>query len=190
MPTPADWLGTPLTDLDISGRRWHPVVVGTRLHDHAKAVQSLLAKKYQVIAPMCRVEHCDKTGRTTFRVMPLLGRYVFAGATDQQPTREIRFLMAVSFVALNARRIPLVVDHRAMQAVVNRMQAFPGGVIDLTGRSPAPRFLPGDTVRIAEGPFSGFEGLFVREEGERIRVLVGLFGGQSETTLPVSAIAG
>jgi transcriptional antiterminator NusG len=45
------------------------------------------------------------------------------------------------------------------------------------------RFKPGQTVKIVNGPFSGFDGIFDRPAKERVRILVSLFGRQSEIEL-------
>ncbi|MGR0183202.1 transcription termination/antitermination protein NusG [Azospirillum aestuarii] len=193
--------GTPLADLDLEGRRWHVVVVGTKLNDHPKAVAALLARGYQVIAPLCREVITDRRDRHREVERPMFGRYVFAGSMPGQEARKLALVPSVQYVSLDTRRRALVLPVRAVAAVVARMQDG-AGIVDLRPVEPvpveamatesaiitAPRFQPGQTVRVTDGPFAGWDALFVADEGERIRVLLSLFGRQNETSVPVRGV--
>lgn len=50
------------------------------------------------------------------------------------------------------------------------------------------RFKPGQLVKIMNGPFSGFDGIFDRPAKERVRILVSIFGRQSEIELEESDV--
>jgi Transcription antiterminator len=182
-PTPT---GTPLDEIDLTGRRWHVVVVKPLVTDRPKAVSALLARGYQVLAPMCR-EVVIRKGRCSEADRPMFGRYVFAGSMPGQEARKLALVPSVSYVSLDSRRRALVLQPGPLAAVVARLRAD-GGIADLVPRDPAPRYLPGQSIRVTEGPFAGFSGLFVADEGERLRVLLGLFGGQTEATVPVVAV--
>ncbi|TWA73952.1 transcription antitermination factor NusG [Azospirillum brasilense] len=190
--------GTPLADLDLDGRRWHVVVVGTKLNDHPKAVAALLARGYQVIAPRCREVITDRRDQRREVERPMFGRYVFAGSMPGQEARKLALVPSVQYVSLDSRRRALVLPVRAVEAVVARMQAG-AGIVDLRPVEPvpvepaeavvtAPRFQPGQTVRVTEGAFAGWDALFVADEGERIRVLLSLFGRQNEARVRAAGV--
>ncbi|QCO05456.1 transcription termination/antitermination protein NusG [Azospirillum argentinense] len=203
MPTNAEPCptGTPLADLDIEGRRWHVVVVKPLVQDRALAIASLRARGYQVIAPLCREVITDRRDQRREVERPMFGHYVFAGSMHGQEARKLALVPSVKFVVLDSRRRALILPARAVAAVVTRMQDG-AGIVDLRPQEPtqaeaaapactviaAPRFQPGQTVRVTDGPFAGWDALFVADEGERVRVLLSLFGRQNEASVPVRGV--
>jgi len=198
--TPSKTTSTPLDEIDAAGRRWHVVVVKPLVTDRPKAIAALRDRGYQVLAPLCRELVTSKAGQVTERVRPMFGRYILAGGLPGQEARKLALVPSVQHVSLDGRRRALVLNHRAVGALVERMRDGEDGVIDLLPRAPvaavttpveqapAPRYRSGQTIRVTEGAFAGFSGLFVADEGERLRVLLGLFGGTTEATVPASAV--
>jgi transcriptional antiterminator RfaH len=61
-----------------------------------------------------------------------------------------------------------------------------GGLIELPR---APKFSPGDRVRVLHGPFAGHLGLYAgMKPRERVEVLLAILGGSQRVTLPTDAI--
>ncbi|AWK85044.1 transcription termination/antitermination protein NusG [Azospirillum thermophilum] len=150
--------GTPLDEIDLTGRRWHVVVVKPLAQSGPMAVKALQARGWQALRPMCR-ELVVRKGERVEVERSLFGRYVFAGADRSHEAHALRFVPGVQHPVIDARRRPLILRPDVLGAVVSRLRAD-GGIADLVPRDPVPRFLPGQTVRVLEGPFAGFEGLF------------------------------
>jgi transcription antitermination factor NusG len=51
------------------------------------------------------------------------------------------------------------------------------------------RFAKGAGIRITSGPFEGFPGVVVGHDGRNVRVLLSLFGRQSESLMAPESIA-
>ncbi|MGY0794249.1 transcription termination/antitermination protein NusG [Azospirillum argentinense] len=186
---PLSATGTPLADIDVNGRRWHIVVVKPLVQAGPMAVKALQARGWQVLRPMCR-ELVMQKGQKVEAERCMFGRYVFAGAGPAHEAHALRFVPGVQYPVNDARRRPLVLRPDVLEAVVARL-AKDGGVADFVPREPVPQqfeavpqFEPGQAVRVLEGPFKGFTGLFEGDENQRVRVLVSLFGRQ--TTARVS----
>jgi transcriptional antiterminator RfaH len=60
-----------------------------------------------------------------------------------------------------------------------------GGLIDLPR---APKFRPGDRLRVIHGPFAGHVGLYAGKPHERIEVLLAILGGSQWVTLSADAV--
>lgn len=67
---------------------------------------------------------------------------------------------------------PLAIPYREMRKIRTMHQAS-------ERKKAADRFKPGQKVRITEGPFTGFDGVFDKPENERVRVLLSLFGRET-----------
>lgn len=190
MPTETELLaaGTPLDEIDLAGRRWYAAVVKPLAQSGPMAVKALQVRGWQVLRPMCR-EIVVRKGQRIEVERSLFGRYVFAGGGPHHEAHALRFVPGVQHPVIDARRHPLVLRPDVLGAVVSRLRAD-GGIADLVPRDPVPRFLPGQTVRVLEGPFAGFEGLFEGDEHGRVRVLLSLFGRQTAVKVsPMGIVA-
>ncbi len=70
---------------------------------------------------------------------------------------------------------------------LQRQSAANGGSIPIEGLTPTPgksRFISGDRIKVTEGSFTSIEGIFDREAGKRVVVLLSMFrGGTVEVEL-------
>jgi transcription antitermination factor NusG len=64
-----------------------------------------------------------------------------------------------------------------------------GVILDLAKTVEAiKRFAKGASIQITSGPFEGFPGVVVGHEGRNVRVLLSLFGRQSESAIAPESI--
>lgn len=76
---------------------------------------------------------------------------------------------------LRTGEAPSILPTRHIDTLIRREEA---GVIRLKRRDAVRDLKPGEAVRIHEGPFTGFEGVFEREAADdRVRVLIDILGG-------------
>jgi transcriptional antiterminator RfaH len=151
------------------------------------AADSLSREGFRVFLPRyCRqVSHA---GRVTVSPRPLFPSYLFAIFNPRRDEwRRINSLRGVARLICSDER-PLAVPDAAIQAIRARMDSKGFVVLE---RDPDPEYRPlveGQTVRVLHGSFSGFNGLFQREDKGRVQVLVSIFGRQTPAILPRSAV--
>ena len=151
-----------------SDRTWFAVVSKPRMWEEAEA--NLTLRGYATFLPKCLVQR--RHGRKVDTVRrPLFGRYLFAGLTTEQPFRPILNTPGVAFVLRDASGIALPVSPIVLRDIKARMDAD-GGAVDLLPKPTEKRYRPSQRVRVTEGPFAGFEGLYVGSQGERITLLL------------------
>lgn len=105
---------------------------------------------------------------------PFFPRYLFVDTAPLdglwRPVRSTRGCLAV----LLTGEAPSVVPDRVIDVLRRREEA---GVIRLKAIAKAQTFVAGQPIRVYEGNFAGFDGVFERMSGaERVRVLLNLFG--------------
>ena len=88
-------------------------------------------------------------------IAPLFPGYLFAQFSIDQQYRAIGYARGVRRVVAFGSE-PAIVDESLIEAIKCRLQE---GYIVITG----PQLLPGQTVRIENGPLQGFQGIFERE---------------------------
>jgi transcription antitermination factor NusG len=97
-----------------------------------------------------------RSGRVEFDHMPAFPRYVFtAPASEWELKREV--LDFCGFVSFNG--VPATVPDDVMVRLLREADSdgvLPIGVVDEV------KFLPGMRVKVVEGPFIGYDGVFVR----------------------------
>jgi transcriptional antiterminator RfaH len=90
---------------------------------------------------------------------------------------------AIGLVRFGAE--PVRVPEPVIQGIRNRIDADDGLV-----RLVAPDLVSGASVRVTEGPLSGWDGVFLAAEGiERVRVLLSMLGSAREVVLPRAQLA-
>ena len=104
---------------------------------------------------------------------PLFPRYLFVNLDlEQQRWRSINGTLGVNCLLCNGET-PLVVPKGVVDAIQTRVSG--DGTVNLE----APRFKPGQTLRVLEGPFADLEGLFeCVDDNQRITLLLSLLGRQ------------
>jgi transcriptional antiterminator RfaH len=110
-------------------------------------------------------------GRKQERLVPTFPRYVFAWCPIGSARREVRETYGI--VAMVEGTVP--------QSIMDDLLARADcqSIIDFPRPPRAERFLPGERVRVAGGPYQGFDAIWHARTGEqRVRVLLGMMGRQ------------
>lgn len=118
------------------------------------------------------------------RTESLFPRYVFLRSDPaQQSLAPVRSTRGVAGLVRFGGE-PAVVPDLVIEQIRGRIDASDGFV-----RLAPPTLIPGSTVRIHEGPFSGLDAIFAQSLGsERVRLLLVLLGSERSIELPRSAI--
>jgi transcriptional antiterminator RfaH len=160
--------------------RWY--VVHTQSCAEDCAVLHLEAQGYQVFCPRLRkmVRHARKS---TSKFVPLFPGYLFVRLdTARDRWRSVNGTRGVIRL-LTQGDVPQPVP----QGVVEDLRSH----VDVDGAVSRTRSLvPGQQVRIAEGPFADFVGTLQRLNGaDRVQVLISLLGRSVSATLRCGALA-
>lgn len=160
-----------MTDL-FSDRTWFAVV--SRPGKQELVRDELERQRYRAFLPMCRRERRNG-GRKEVVIRPLFDRYMFVGCHAEQPFGPIGNTRGVAFIVRGAGSIPCRVPPIALRAVKSRCDKD-GGAVDLARRPPKERWAPEQPLRVVDGPFKDFVGLFAGASGETAKILLDLFG--------------
>lgn len=119
------------------------------------------------------------------RIESLFPRYLFlrsdAGVQSLAPVRSTRGCIGLVRFGGQPARVP--------DAVIGALRARLDGD-DGVARLDPPALVPGQSVRIADGPFAGLSAVFRTAEGrERVRLLLSLLGQPREVVLPLRQLA-
>lgn len=175
---------------DLIGKRWHVAVVKPQMQYRDIARKALQARGYSVLLPMCR-EMVIKDGKPVATEHPLYGRYLFVGVGSGQDSWDIRWVPGIQHMTLDAKRRPIVIGIPVLEVITARMRAD-GGLVDLMPKPKAVNagsgFIPGQHVRFVDGLFTGWEGLFQGDQGERCRVLLTRHGRETMFQVPAKEL--
>lgn len=127
---------------------------------------------------------------------PLFPGYLFV-TFDPMAPGWTRILSAFGVITILGVNRPRVGEHfpppvPAPNGFVEGLQAYiasVGGVIPKAIPERLSALSQGQRVAITDGPFSGFDALVYADEGERVRVLLDIFGGLSPTMVPRKSVA-
>jgi transcription antitermination factor NusG len=118
------------------------------------------------------------------RVVGLFPRYQFVQFRRRDQWQKIRELPGVDCILGTAHDTPIPMPERAME--------FLRGMCDADGRfhenGEAPNSLVGALVRMTEGPMTMFEGICDWSDGQRVRVLLALFGRPCPVTVDQAVV--
>lgn len=119
----------------------------------------------EAFLPMLRTR-VPRWGRLTWSTVPLFPRYVFARFDLQTHYFDVKYVPGVKQL-VSAGRDPLVVPEAIVDEIKRRGV---NGLVQIAEK----RFIRGESVRIVEGPFSGFEAVFERylSGAERVAILL------------------
>jgi transcriptional antiterminator RfaH len=149
-------------------KRWYLVYAKPRKEDLAKV--NLERQGYPVYLPMMRTPR-RKLGRRIIRVEPMFPRYLFIHLdTETDNWAPIRSTLGVANL-VRFGMFPTPVPDDLIQILRARDNA--SGVQEL----PLNTFEEGQRVRIEEGPFIGYEGIFLAHTSEeRVLILLDIVG--------------
>jgi transcriptional antiterminator RfaH len=141
---------------------WFAIQTKTGAED--AAVQTLVTLGLQTFLPLARTAP-SRRRRTIRRVRPLFPGYCFARFQSKVHFHMVRYSRGVLRV-VGTEETPWPVEESIIEDIRARLDRE--GVLDLGLR----KFHAGDTVRICEGPFEGWTGVFDAELDDRLRVVI------------------
>lgn len=160
---------------------WH--VVHTHIHAEAKAAAHLARQGFEVYLP--RYLRPRRHARKVETVCaPLFPRYCFVRIDRMvQRWRSICSTVGVAHLVCNGDE-PAVVPAPVIEQI--RLREDERGFVHL---DPAPRFVPGDRVRVIGGALADCFGLFQEmTDRDRVTVLIELLGRKVKVTLGAEAL--
>jgi transcriptional antiterminator RfaH len=164
-----------------TGQRWY--VVQTRPHAEARAAQNLKRQGFGTYLPRyCkRRRHARRVENVT---APLFPRYLFVAADlATQRWRAIHSTFGVSQLVCHGEA-PVPVTESILQELWRRQDE--AGYVRLDS---APRFSPGDKVRVSDGVFSSCLGLFEgMTDSQRVAILLDLLGRKVKVVLDAELV--
>ena len=149
-------------------------VVHTHPKQEERTTSNLLAFGLETLSPKLRVNKYNQfTGQPSALVKPLFPGYIFSRFRYNELFHKIRFTRGVhSLVSFN--NTPATIDDEIIEMLRSRVGN--DGFVK-TGED----FKAGDAVRIKEGRFENFCGVFERElsDTDRVRILLNTIGYQA-----------
>jgi len=148
---------------------WYAVCCKPR--QEVVAEENLLRQGYRVYLPRIQSTR-RRRGQWVNAVEPLFPRYLFIRVDPiQRSTAQVRSIRGVVGMGRYGGQ-PAVVPEEVIDAIVQREDADSG-----LHQNNRPLFFAGESIRLAEGPLAGREGVFAKEAGEdRVIVLMELLG--------------
>lgn len=155
--------------------------VYTKPRQEKTALENLERQGFRCFLPMAINPYQRRTERKP-RIEPLFPRYLFLNAVaDQQSLGPVRSTRGVSNLVRSGMQ--LVTMPEPVIGTIRRRCDAETGLIKL---DPVP-VVPGDKVRVFDGPLAGIEGIFTERKGaNRALLLMRLLG--TETTVEVESL--
>lgn len=162
---------------DSSEKRWYLVYSKPKKEELARV--NLERQGYPVYLPMMRTPR-RRMGRRIVRVEPMFPRYLFIHLdTESDNWAPIRSTLGVANI-VRFGMYPSPVPDDLVAALHAREND--SGVQDI----PLHTFKEGEKVRIEEGPFVGYEGIFLARTGEeRVLILLDIVGKSAKAQINV-----
>jgi transcriptional antiterminator RfaH len=153
--------------------------VATKPRCEAQAEEHLRRQGYDCLFPRIRRVRRTAAGLKA-RVESLFPNYLFLRADSERqslaPVRSTRGALGLVRFGGEPAPVPDIV----IACICERIDEADGLV-----RLRAPELVPGQVVRVTEGPLLGWDAMFVAGEGlDRVRLLLQMLGGSREVTLP------
>lgn len=162
-------------------RRWY--LVYSKPRQEALAKENLERQGYTTYLPLLRTPR-KRLGRRIIRIEPMFPRYLFIFLdTETDNWAPIRSTVGVNTL-VRFGMTPSPVPDDLIELLKQREDS--SGVQDI----PMHTFKPGQTVRIEEGPFMGYEGIFLAESSQqRVLVLLDIVGKSAKARIDVGALS-
>lgn len=162
--------------------RWYAVFCKPR--QEAIAEENLALQGYWVHLPRISVRR-RLHGRWIDTVEALFPRYIFIRVNPAlQSTAPVRSTRGVTGLVRFGSE-PAIVPTAVVDALIERADGVTG-----VHQDSRRLFRPGDPVKVVEGPFTGMEGIFNEQDGEkRVIVLLGLLGKANKVRISCDWIA-
>ena len=161
---------------------WYAVI--TKPRSEAVAEEHLRRQGFECLLPRVRRVLRGASGLKT-RVESLFPNYLFLRADTERvslaPVRSTRGAIGLVRFGMEPVRVP----EQVIAGLHQRMETEDGLV-----RLDTPELVPGQKLRVTDGPLLGWEGVFVATDGfERVRLLLSLLGSVREVVLPRAQLA-
>lgn len=172
--------------MDTMDPRWFAIVI--KPNQATLALRKIAEWGFRTCNPLC----WSPTGTE-----PLYRGYAFVHfVPTNEPNEKGKHWQSIAntrgvsrFVGVEAASgIPGPARRGAVEMLIERMRAD-GGAIRLEEPEPEPPFQPGEVVHFTEGAFYSFKALVQKDEGERVRVMLDLFGRPSSIPVQRESIA-
>ena len=165
---------------DKTARSWYLVYCKPRQESVAR--ENLARQGYEIYLPVLR-EVRRRQGRRASVIAPMFPRYLFihlSSETDNwAPIRSTLGVVSIVRFGRAAGRVP----DGLITALRSREDAQ--GIQIL----PVEEYKPGSRVRITQGGFAGYEGIFQASSGrDRVTVLLDVLGRSARTTVDAGSI--
>jgi len=162
---------------DSTEKRWYLLYSKPKKEELARV--NLERQGYPTYLPMMRTPR-RRSGRRIIRVEPMFPRYLFIHLdTESDNWAPIRSTLGVANL-VRFGMYPSPVPEDLVELLAARENAE--GVQDI----PLHSFEEGQKVRIEEGPFMGYEGIFLaRTSQERVMVLLDIVGKAAKAQINV-----
>jgi len=147
----------------VSGEYWF--IIHTRPRQEGIAERSLQSLNIKVYLPL----YYDRIKRNKTkipRLSPLFKGYLFAQFAADSLYHKVRYCRGVKTV-LGGRHGLWTIDDVLIRSIREREK---DGVVELKKR--VQQFSPGDAIRVDEGDFDGWEGVFCEELPDRERAVI------------------
>jgi len=158
-------------------------VINTKHHHEGIAEQSLKRLGLETFCPPIRQTKVIRRRKQTV-VRPLFPGYLFARFDLSTYYRAVSYAQGVRKL-VSFGPMPEAVDEGIIQSIKSRMHE---GYIQI----PSTRFVPGQTVRIQEGPFHGLEALFEESlnDCQRVVLLLRTISFQARVVVGLDQVVG
>jgi transcriptional antiterminator RfaH len=157
-------------------------LVYAKVHQERVAQENLARQGYETYLPLMRQVR-KRSGRRATSITPMFPRYLFIHLDSQSdnwgPIRSTLGVVSLVRFGRNAAQVPndLVValrqreDEQGIQVV------------------PSDDYQPGSRVRITDGSFAGYEGVFLAKSGrDRVVLLLDILGKHTRAVVGVDVI--
>jgi transcriptional antiterminator RfaH len=169
-----------MADGDLAARSWYLVYCKPRQETVAR--ENLMRQGYETYLPLLH-EARRRQGKRVTLVAPMFPRYLFIHLNSQSDNwAPIRSTLGVVSVVRFGRAAARVPDD--LVAALKSREDEQGIQI-----LPTEDYRPGSRVRITQGSFSGYEGVFQASTGrDRVTVLLDVLGRKARTSVDAASI--
>lgn len=165
---------------DKVSRHWYLVYCKPRQETVAR--ENLARQGYETYLPFMR-DARRRQGRRVSVIAPMFPRYLFVHLSSQTdnwgPIRSTLGVVSIVRFGREAARVP-----DSLMAALRSREDTQGIQI-----LPIEEYKPGSRVRITQGSFAGYEGIFQAASGrDRVTVLLEVLGREARTTVDTASI--
>jgi transcriptional antiterminator RfaH len=164
----------------VPGLRWY--AMKCKPNREKEVERRLRAIDLEVFLPWLRHRR-RRRGHREWVLVPLFPGYLFCRLELEVSGKAARYVPGVKdFLKFGSHVAEITSD-----IIEQLRERCPGGIAQI---NPLGNVMPGETVRIQEGPFAGVDAIFARvlKDSERVAVLLEILGRQTKIELPAEAI--